>query len=324
VILNKEKFFEFINKENLFIYNNSTYKDYDLGNQVEINKQISENCDVHYFKENTVAYFKMFNSFYHFYIDEVAFIFNLFKKDPTCLFLIEVDQDQYESGHLGQPYLRDFFNILKDFKIKYKIIYNKNNKKIAIFSKATYVKTVEHGRYKILIDDLVETLSAYSNKDGLPPNKKVYLSRSMVLERDNFLEMNTLKHGSSSLQFKTDKRINNEDLIETFFQEHGFEIICPENFQSLFDQINFMSRVKLLISSSGSGLTNYILMQKNQKVVELMTTIATNGHDQLMPFFLELSFAMNHQHISIPHSRDPEEIIKSLKNNKYLMELISE
>jgi len=324
VILNKEKFFEFINKENLFIYNNSTYKDYDLGNQVEINKQISENCDVHYFKENTVAYFKMFNSFYHFYIDEVAFIFNLFKKDPTCLFLIEVDQDQYESGHLGQPYLRDFFNILTDFKIKYKIIYNKNNKKIAIFSKATYVKTVEHGRYKILIDDLVETLSAYSNKDGLPPNKKVYLSRSMVLERDNFLEMNTLKHGSSSLQFKTDKRINNEDLIETFFQEHGFEIICPENFQSLFDQINFMSRVKLLISSSGSGLTNYILMQKNQKVVELMTTIATNGHDQLMPFFLELSFAMNHQHISIPHSRDPEEIIKSLKNNKYLMELISE
>jgi len=116
MILNKEEFFEFINKENLFIYNNSTYKNYNLGNKVEIDKQISENCDVHYFKEDTVAYFKMSNSFYHFYIDEVAFIFNLFKKDPTCLFLIEVDQDQYESGHLGQPYLRDFFNILKDFK----------------------------------------------------------------------------------------------------------------------------------------------------------------------------------------------------------------
>jgi hypothetical protein len=324
VILNKEEFFEFINKENLFIYANSTYKDYNLGNQVEINKQISENCDVHYFKENTVAYFKMFNSFYHFYIDEVALIFNLFKKDPTCLFLIEVDKDQYESGHFGQPYLRDFFNILKDFGIKYKIIYNKNNKKIAIFSKATYIKTVEHGRYKVLVDGLVEKLSLYGNKDGSVPNKKVYLSRSMVPQRDNFLEMNTPKHGSSSLQFKTDKRINNEDLIEIFFQEHGFEIVCPENFQSLFDQINFMSRVKLLISASGSGLTNYILMQKNQKVIELMTTIATSGYDQVMSFFLELSFAMNHQHIIIPHSRDPEEIIKSLKNNKYLMELINE
>ena len=39
-----------------------------------------------------------------------------------------------------------------------------------------------------------------------------------------FLEMNTPSSGSLSLQFKTDKRINNEDLIETFFQEHGFEI----------------------------------------------------------------------------------------------------
>ena len=324
MILNKGEFFEFINKENLFIYANSTYKGYDLGNQVEINKQISENCDVHYFEENTVAYFKMFNSFYHFYIDEVALIFNLFKKDPTCLFLIEVDEDQYRSGHLGQPYLRDFFNILKDFGIKYKIIYNKNNKKIAIFSKATYIKTVEHGRYKVLVDGLVEKLSLYGNKDGSVPNKKVYLSRSMVLQRDNFLEMNTLSSGSLPLQFKTDKRIDNEDLIETFFQEHGFEIVCPESFQSLFDQINFMSKVKLLISASGSGLTNYILMQKNQKVIELMTTIATSGYDQVMPFFLELSFVMNHQHISIPHSRDPEEIIKSLKNNKYLMELISE
>ena len=211
MILNKGEFFEFINKENLFIYANSTYKDYDLGNQVEINKQISENCDVHYFEENTVAYFKMFNSFYHFYIDEVALIFNLFKKDPTCLFLIEVDEDQYRSGHLGQPYLRDFFNILKDFGIKYKIIYNKNNKKIAIFSKATYIKTVEHGRYKVLVDGLVEKLSLYGNKDGSVPNKKVYLSRSMVLQRDNFLEMNTPRSGSSSLQFKTDKRIDNED-----------------------------------------------------------------------------------------------------------------
>jgi capsular polysaccharide biosynthesis protein len=85
-----------------------------------------------------------------------------------------------------------------------------------------------------------------------------------------------------------------------------------------------MSKVKLLISASGSGLTNYVLMQKNQKVIELMTTIATSGNDQVMSFFLELSVVMNHQYISIPHSRDPEEIIKSFKNNKYLMELISE
>ena len=324
MILNKGEFFEFINKENLFIYNNSTYKNYNLGNKVEIDKQISENCDVHYFKEDTVAYFKMSSSFYHFYIDEVALIFNLFRKDPTCLFLIEVDVDQYEKGHLGQFYQKDLFNILKDFKIKYKIIYNKNNKKIAIFSKATHVRTVEHGRYKILIDNLVETLSAYSNKDGLPPNKRVYLSRSMVLERNNFLEMNTPKNGSLPLKFKTDKRINDESLIETFFKEHGFEIVYPEKFESLFDQINFMSKVKLLISASGAGLTNCVLMQKNQKVIELMTTIATSGNDQVMSFFLELSVVMNHQYISIPHSRDPEEIIKSFKNNKYLMELISE
>ena len=323
MILNREDFFDFINEKNVFIYNDSQKLTYNLGNRNAIDAQISDNCDVYYFNEDTVAYFRIFHSLYHFYIDEMSLIFNLFKKDRNCLFLIETNANDFESIHLGHAYLKDFFKILEDFKIKYKIIYNKNNKKIAIFSKSTYIRKFSDGRYKVLVEDLMKTLSVYIN-NSLPTDKKVYLSRSMVNEKYNFLEMNKVQDGMLPVKFKTDKRINDENLIEEFFKKYNFEIINPEKFNSLFDQLNYMNSVKLLVSATSAGLTNCIFMKKNQKVIELSTDIAIGGQEEVHSFFLELCFIMNHQYINIPHLRKASDIIKSFTNNKYLMELINE
>lgn len=325
MLLNNKEFFDFIDKKNVFIYGDLNKPiTYDINNKSEIDNEVANNCDVYYFDE-TVAYFKISYSIYHFYIDQLSFIFYLFKKNPDCLFLLEANHydENTLTFHFNQPFLKDLFKVFDDLGLKYKIIDNRNNKKIAIFSNSTYKRKVEGGLHKPLIDILIRDLSKYIKTSNTFPNKKVYLSRSKVIQKDNFLEMNSNKENLIPIKFKTDIRINNEKLIEDFFADKNFEIIHPEDFSSLFDQINFMNNTRLLISSTSAGLTNCLFMQTGQKVVELSTDVAIGGREEVHPFFFYLSFIMNHQYISIPHLRQAEQIIKSINETKYLLELVN-
>ena len=76
-----------------------------------------------------------------------------------------------------------------------------------------------------------------------------------------------------NLAFFNDSRIDDHEKIEKYFSSIGFEIIIPENFKNFEDQLNYMYETKILISLTGSGLTNCIFMQPEQKIVEIFTPL---------------------------------------------------
>jgi hypothetical protein len=66
-------------------------------------------------------------------------------------------------------------------------------------------------------------------------------------------------------------RTDEEDIVENFFADLGFEIYKKKNFgdYDLLDDIKYFRGVKTIAGFSGAGLTNAIFMQPGGKVIEL-------------------------------------------------------
>jgi capsular polysaccharide biosynthesis protein len=121
------------------------------------------------------------------------------------------------------------------------------------------------------------------------PNKKIYLSRKNYLSND--------------------VRIDNEEALENYFIEKGFEVAYPEEIATFEEEFRLFNSCSTLVALSGSGLTSLIFMQENQKVVEIVselmvgssvtddgTTIFDYGtHDH----YREFSLLKNHTYFSV-------------------------
>lgn len=96
------------------------------------------------------------------------------------------------------------------------------------------------------------------------PWKKVYISRKLAPKR----------------------KAHNEEQVESFLQENGFEIVYAEKL-SLLEQIKLMSETSLLVCLHGAALTNMLFLPKTSKVLELR-----NAGDAITQCYFNLASAL--------------------------------
>ena len=133
------------------------------------------------------------------------------------------------------------------------------------------------------------------------PTKKIYISR---LKYDN-----DLPHA----------RVKNERVLEEYMKNKGYEIVYAEEFNSIFDQIRFMSKVKTLVSPTSSGITNALFMKPGGNILELTTSFQMLDREDLHHQYVNLAYSLNHNYHAIQNKdRNADIIINKLEKTNIL------
>ena len=153
------------------------------------------------------------------------------------------------------------------------------------------------------------------------PNRKVYVSRSKT-EKKYYRKDGEL--------ITLDKRIDDEYILENFFKSHGYEIVSPEDFSNIQEQMSYFRDVRVLIGLSGGGLTNHMFMQNGQTVVELATQIKPGyipgvSKEETRSYHMEyiaMSYVKHHTYIVMPHNETAIDILRKFVDNSSLRSLL--
>lgn len=174
-------------------------------------------------------------------------------------------------------------------------------------------------------------IEKYEPSGNEQPYRKVILSRAKVpYKSDSAFALTDEEESRIEPAFRTHLRVDDEVALEDFFREHSFEVVYPEEFETFKDQVAYMRTVKLLISLSGSGLTNQLFMKPRQTVVELSNPLINydpNSESHLKEFhnqYLTIAQACDHTYISAPHQRSVEEIKSKFESSEVLKKLLDD
>lgn len=276
---------EFNNQFVLKQYDNNTY----LPNQFIDNEQ------------KFVLYVHL--SYYHFIIDVVAQIANQHQKNPNTHFILVTDvPEKWEQFH----HVKFLDTFLKTHNIKFTIIDFTKHKSIIINNFFIY-------------DNLPSGLKIFENNPNIIQKYfQVFINKEVKPYRKIYLSRKVLSANRTESELEDPFRIDNEEVLEKYFESIGFEIVYPEYFKNFIDQINFFNEVKHLVSLSGAGLTNLLLMQDHQIITELLTEVKTPENKMSWPkitdFYFKLSFINNKTYLSISHDRSADELVIKLNN----------
>jgi hypothetical protein len=133
------------------------------------------------------------------------------------------------------------------------------------------------------------------------PNKKIYLSRKNYPNRDI--------------------RIDDEEILENYFIEKGFQVVYPEDIPTFKEQFELFNSCSTLIALSGSGLTSLIFMQKDQRVIEILTEVMvgytmSDDETQIINYgihdhYKEMSILKNHTYLAVLNSEKQAALVKA-------------
>jgi capsular polysaccharide biosynthesis protein len=141
------------------------------------------------------------------------------------------------------------------------------------------------------------------NKYGIvteTPNKKIYISRKNFLDKD--------------------VRIDNEEAIENYFIEKGFEVVYPEEIATFEEEFRLFNSCSTLAGLSGSGLTSLIFMQEGQEIIEIVSelivgTEVTDEGNRVFNYgihdhYKDFSILKNHTYLSVQNLEKQAELVK--------------
>lgn len=274
----------------------------------------------------------------HVTLETMVYLFDFINKKPEIEVIIDItdvkssidryEEVGYEKFQVGRfdPSIYDFIlQTLEKRKIKYSLIWLESPGDIAIIKnfyiiRNTWITKDSLDSYCSVIEEEVPPTSD-------EPFRKVYLSRKKVLKRG--LEVIPDEIDEERDKDKGTFRITNEPLLEDILVSHGFEIIYPEDFKDFKKQTEFMQTVKVLCSSTSSGLNNMLLMKPGGVVIQFFTPISVvetmPGRRQklfqqhLHTHYHELCFLRNHDHLAITtHDIDASAIINKIKSSPSL------
>jgi capsular polysaccharide biosynthesis protein len=113
--------------------------------------------------------------------------------------------------------------------------------------------------------------------------------------------------------------------ITILFIEKGFEIVYPEDITTFKEQIELFNSCSTLVALSGSGLTSLILMQENQKVVEILTEVMvgytmSDDNTKVIKYGIHdhyryMALLKNHTYIDVLNSEKQAELVKAKLDN---------
>lgn len=166
------------------------------------------------------------------------------------------------------------------------------------------------------------------------PFRNVYLSRTGVDFGRNYEDRFDPSRNYPKI-LQNDFRVDDNEALDDFFEKQGFEVFVPEKkFANFKEQVEYMYSVKTLAAISGSGLTNSILMQPGQTVIEITSPMITTNpprysntgleeyNADIHHYFSPLSFKRSHLHISISNkTKKTADVIRTMLSNPYLVQI---
>jgi hypothetical protein len=242
-------------------------------------------------------------SYYHFFIDDVASIIEALQQYPDHELIIDVSEVSMllDSQDNSKGFYFEFLFLLKYYNIAHKIVRITDYDVVYIddFYIVKYTKISSESATKVY-----EYFLPFVPDKDVKPYRNVYVSRRIQEERDPY------EVRSQDEKFYFDgKRVDDEVALEKFFKKLGFEIVNPELFEDLSDQINFFYSVKTIASLTSSGLTNSVFMQPGGTIIELVSPIvaspiAPDGtyaevEVAIHNFYKDLAFLKNHVYVAI-------------------------
>lgn len=294
--------------------------------------------DLDFVSDSLKYIFKVDEAFYHFFMDSLPVILKLSKEYPERLLLLYVHSP---TRNVLCRQIYDFLKVVLDGEgVNYQLI--------EMLELYEYHKVVRINNFAIVepyFDDTVATTFIdvlyatdiavkYAKKElGLDggtseANKKVFITGEPVTQFEFPLEDVVDLNG-----YQNDKRMYNREKLESFFSDQGYEIVDPSrDFETLAEQILYMSQASVLAAVTCSGLANMIFMNPNQKVLEIQAQIVQNIYDpaQLTAYvpmqgvhtmYSLLTYMKGHLLFSLPSHRDPDDVIQRLKSSG-LLEII--
>jgi hypothetical protein len=270
-------------------------------------------------------------SFFHTFDNSIAPLIQQYELDKDVEIIIDIFKLENPEHSTNNTELNDdsftgfFIKALRDCGIKVTTI---NQKKYdAININNFYVN--DHQFYPgDTYSSMFNMFSEYVIDKDSNPDKKVYLSRKKVQSRE-FIYEDTDGNKVSIHE----SRIDDETVLERYFLSLGYEVIYPEEFKSFIDQLNYMYKVKTLVSLSSSGLTNAIFMQPNQTVVEIVTPLTIGLEDNtpykstliedLHHFYSTMAFKKRHKYVALNNQdKSASSIINQIENDPQLKQFL--
>lgn len=275
---------------------------------------------------------KISQSFYHVVMQDLPYILDTVRKNPGAIVVLftsrsgHIDRNGYSAGDI---FAQAVEKILISRGVRVVIL----PKMETLYLKMANFIIQEEEPYPTYhsITEVSNEFVRYCAKFGLveKPYRKIYVSRRDVGFRAPHLTEDVIIN-TDYVKYVDDQRIDDPDTLEEYFRGHGFEIVCPTSDGLTFDeQLEIMREAKLLVGLTGSGLTNLVMMQDGQTVVELQTDVIgveeVDGGDgvrelyQYAPIqYPKMCIPKGHNYVMVPHRRNALEIIDKFENLQYL------
>jgi capsular polysaccharide biosynthesis protein len=265
-----------------------------------------------------IYYVELQDSFFHFLLEDMSNILYNFNLNKDIVFILNA-HNVLTSNQPQVPWLLKLFKFLD---INFILLNFEKGKNLII---KDFYSTNNDSLYYDHVDNFYHIIQRYKDRYGLinhvGPYRKVYLSRKKISDKSKQIMFSN--NNPDNYNFQDDIRVDNEEKIEQYFSNFGFEIIYPEEFHNFDDQIDYFDTVKTLVSLTSAGLSNALFMRPGQMLVELSVPLIVDGRESIHTHYQGLSFAKNHRYISIPSMRNSDDIIGHIENNLKLKELIS-
>lgn len=261
---------------------------------------------------------------YHFWVNTAAMCLEWVRKNPTGVIVMAAPHNDYfelqsinngtEENFNGQG---KFMYLLRRYLLSIgSDLIAFNFRHINLFPIKNFQIMKNH--HNATNHTLLKHLSVFASdiaSDYSLPWRKVYLSRRKTTQPPITETLGTDLSKLKEVSIFDDERCSNEDLLEQYLSDLGFEIICPEDFNTTEEQIKYFHTVKTLIAVTGSGLANMLWMKPEGKVIEISVPIIVRGEETLQYLYPELAFGANLQHSHLVNqSRTAEEVIQRIES----------
>lgn len=286
--------------------------------------EIPENAKVNNFlSDNKKIFVSLATQPYHFFHDCVGHFLSMYEKEPDALYIFDLSALHKRD----EKYLSFFKKTLEEKNINF--VFINLTQDTVIHANKFYVQYAVNSSTNAG-NNLYKFFGSCIKNKNIKPFRKIYISRSFIEERD----FSTMVLPGAS--FANDQRIDDEELLENYLKDNGFEIIVPEtSFDNFEDQINKFYEAKTVVSLTGSGLINIVWMQPRSTVVELSTPMVLPLHfadeennirhveETIHHFFSALSFNKEHNYVAVPNKkRNTKDVIKNIEGNSFLKDIV--
>lgn len=272
--------------------------------KIEENKNFSERLIEH----DDLHLVMWQKNFLHAFCNMVQYILHFHRINKNAHFLIMFGSD-FRDGDQEINHAKFILQMLKDKNISHEFVSLREEN--VVVGKSTYMKIIPFSSF--VFKEVYEYCGTKINRVERP-KKIAYLARSKVKPKSDFSIFNN--RDPDLLKIKNDLRVEDEEILIEYFQNKGYEIVYPEDFNSFEEQIKFFDDVKTMICSSGSGMANMMFMQPGNIVIELQTPVLIAGTQQVHPFYEGFAWAKRHNFITIPNERKSAEIIEHFENKR--------